>query len=153
MLSVILNIPERFTTSMMGVVVCSYTGLGGIKDGAWADVQQMMIIFLGAVESPDACVQVADFFLRVINVFYVIVAGIVKDRMIVIFRGDGYRQDCGAIARKAFSQFGSAGGHRSAARVEIPVETINSALDGDLSPETVDRFLVQRLRRQKQPAT
>jgi len=89
----------------------------------------------------------------VINVFYVIVAGIVKDRMIVIFRGDGYRQDCGAIARKAFSQFGSAGGHRSAARVEIPVETVKSALDGDLSPETVDRFLVQRLRRQKQPAT
>ncbi len=35
-----------------------------------------VIIFLGAVESPDACVQVADFFLRVINIFYVIIAGI-----------------------------------------------------------------------------
>ncbi len=112
-----------------------------------------VIIFLGAVESPDACVQVADFFLRVINVFYVIVAGVVKDRMVIIFRGDGYRQDCGAIARKAFSQFGSAGGHRSAARVEIPMETIETALDGDLSQETVDRFLVQRLRRQKQSTT
>ena len=112
-----------------------------------------VIIYLGAVESPDACVQVADFFLRVINIFYVITAGIDKERMVIIFRGDGYRQDCGAIARKAFSQFGSAGGHRSAARVEIPMETLKAALDGDLSQEAVDRFLVQRLRRQRQPAT
>jgi nanoRNase/pAp phosphatase (c-di-AMP/oligoRNAs hydrolase) len=111
-----------------------------------------VIIFLGTVESPDACVQVADFFLRVINIFYVIVAGIVKDRMIIIFRGDGYRQDCGAIAKKAFDELGSAGGHKSAARVEIPIETLKSTLDGDLSQEAVDRFLVQRLRRKREPA-
>ncbi len=79
-----------------------------------------MIIFLGPVESPDACVQVADYFLRVINIYYVITAGIVKDKMVVIFRGDGYRQDCGAIARKAFGSFGTAGGHRSAARWRSP---------------------------------
>jgi nanoRNase/pAp phosphatase (c-di-AMP/oligoRNAs hydrolase) len=110
-----------------------------------------VICFLGSVESADACVQVADFFLRVINIFYVIIAGIVKDRLVIIFRGDGYRQDCGAIARKAFGQFGSAGGHRSAARVEIPLEMLRTALDGDISQEAMDRFLVQRLRRKRQP--
>jgi nanoRNase/pAp phosphatase (c-di-AMP/oligoRNAs hydrolase) len=109
-----------------------------------------VICFLGPVESADACVQVADFFLRIINIFYVIIAGIVKDRLVIIFRGDGYRQDCGAIARKAFGQFGSAGGHRSAARVEIPLETLTTALDGDISQEAVDRFLVQRLRRKRE---
>ena len=110
-----------------------------------------VIIFLGSVESPDACVQVADFFLRVINVFYVITAGVVKDRMVIIFRGDGYRQDCGAAARKSFGMFGTAGGHRSAARVEISLETLKTALDGDITPEAVDRFLVQRLRRKRPP--
>ncbi len=110
-----------------------------------------VICFLGVVESADVCVQVADFYLRVINIYYVIIAGIVKDRLVIIFRGDGYRQDCGAIARKAFSQFGSAGGHRSAARVEIPLETLKTALDGDISPEAMDRFLVQRLRRRREP--
>jgi nanoRNase/pAp phosphatase (c-di-AMP/oligoRNAs hydrolase) len=110
-----------------------------------------VICFLGAVESADACVQVADFFLRVINIFYVIIAGIVKDRLIIIFRGDGYRQDCGSIAMKSFGNIGSAGGHRSAARVEIPVETLKAALENDLSQESVDRFLVQRLRRKKMP--
>jgi hypothetical protein len=46
---------------------------------------------------------------------------------------------------------GTAGGHRSAARVEIPLETLKTVLDDDLSPEAVDRFLVQRLRRKDQP--
>jgi nanoRNase/pAp phosphatase (c-di-AMP/oligoRNAs hydrolase) len=112
-----------------------------------------VICFLGAVDSADVCVQVADFFLRVINVFYVVVAGIVKDRIIIVFRGDGYRQDCGAIARKSFGNIGSAGGHRSAARVEIPIETLKTVLDNDLSQEAVDRFLVQRLRRKRHPNT
>jgi nanoRNase/pAp phosphatase (c-di-AMP/oligoRNAs hydrolase) len=111
-----------------------------------------VIVFLGTVESPDACVQVADFFLRVINVFYVIIAGIVKERLVIIFRGDGYRQDCGAIARQSFGIFGTAGGHRSAARVEIPLETLKTVLENDLTQESMDRFLVQRLRRKKQPA-
>jgi nanoRNase/pAp phosphatase (c-di-AMP/oligoRNAs hydrolase) len=110
-----------------------------------------VICFLDAVDSTDVCVQVADFFLRVINVFYVVVAGIVKDRIIIVFRGDGYRQDCGAIARKSFGNIGNAGGHRSAARVEIPIETLKTVLDNDLSQEAVDRFLVQRLRRKRHP--
>ncbi len=108
-----------------------------------------VICFLGAVESADVCVQVADFHLRIINVYYVIIAGIVKDRLIIVFRGDGYRQDCGSIAIKAFGDIGSAGGHRSAARVEIPIETLRTALENDISAEAVDRFLVQRLRRRK----
>ena len=46
--------------------------------------------------------------------------------------------------------FGTAGGHRSAARVEIPIETLKTVLDDDLSQEAVDRFLVQRLRRKRE---
>jgi nanoRNase/pAp phosphatase (c-di-AMP/oligoRNAs hydrolase) len=108
-----------------------------------------VISFLGPVESADVCVQVADFHLRIINVFHVIIAGIVKDRLIIVFRGDGYRQDCGSIAMKSFGNIGSAGGHRSAARVEIPLEALKTVLENDLSQESVDRFLVQRLRRKK----
>jgi nanoRNase/pAp phosphatase (c-di-AMP/oligoRNAs hydrolase) len=102
--------------------------------------------FLGRVESVDACVQVADFFLRIVGISYVIIAGIVKERLVIIFRGDGYRQDCGAIAAKAFANYGNAGGHRGAARVEIPIDTIREVIGNDLSQEAVDRFLMQRLR-------
>jgi nanoRNase/pAp phosphatase (c-di-AMP/oligoRNAs hydrolase) len=102
--------------------------------------------FLGRVESVDACVQVADYFLRIVDISYVIVAGIVKDRLVIIFRGDGYRQDCGAIAAKAFANYGNAGGHRSAARVEIPIDTVREVIGSDISQEAMDRFLMQRLR-------
>lgn len=105
-----------------------------------------IISFLGKVESVDACVQVADFFLRLVGIYYVIVAGIVKERLVIVFRGDGYRQDCGAIAKKAFGTYGSAGGHKSAARVEIPLETIKDILHDDLSEESIEHFLLQRLR-------
>jgi len=105
-----------------------------------------IVSFLGKVESVDACVQVADFFLRVVDVYYVIVAGMVKERLVIVFRGDGYRQDCGAIAKKAFGNYGSAGGHKSAARVEIPLETIKDIVHNDLSEESIDHFLLQHLR-------
>ena len=48
-LSVILDVPERYTTSLMGIIVVTYTVLGGIKAVTWSDVQQMCIIFLGLV--------------------------------------------------------------------------------------------------------
>jgi nanoRNase/pAp phosphatase (c-di-AMP/oligoRNAs hydrolase) len=108
-----------------------------------------IVSFLGRVESVDACVQVADFYLRLVDIYYVVIAGIVKDRFIIIFRGDGYRQDCGAIAQKAFGSYGSAGGHRSAARVEIPIDAIKEALHHDLSQQAVDHFLFQRLHRKR----
>jgi len=102
--------------------------------------------FLGRVESVDVCVQLADSYLRIVGISYVIIAGIVKERLVIIFRGDGYRQDCGTIAQKAFGNYGTAGGHRSAARVEIPIDTIREVIGNDISQEAMDHFLMQRLR-------
>jgi nanoRNase/pAp phosphatase (c-di-AMP/oligoRNAs hydrolase) len=108
-----------------------------------------IVCYLGKVESADTCVQVADFFLRLVEIYYVVIAGIVRDRLIIVFRGDGYRQDCGAIAIKAFGGYGIAGGHKSAARVEISLEALREPLHDDFSQETIDQFLVQRLHRKR----
>jgi nanoRNase/pAp phosphatase (c-di-AMP/oligoRNAs hydrolase) len=105
------------------------------------------VCFLGKVESPDVCVQVADFYLRLIGTYYVVVAGIVDDRLIITFRGDGYRQNCGVLAQKAFGLYGTGGGHRSAARMEIPLEVLQKKLNISLSQQDVDRFLVENLGR------
>ena len=43
-LSVILGWPDRATTILMGVLVVTYTALGGNKAVTWADVQQMLLI-------------------------------------------------------------------------------------------------------------
>jgi nanoRNase/pAp phosphatase (c-di-AMP/oligoRNAs hydrolase) len=103
--------------------------------------------FLGHVESPDVCVQVADFYLRLIGTYYVVVAGIVNDKLIIIFRGDGYRQDCGALAQKVCGLIGQGGGHRSAARIEIPLDVLKLELKGDLSQLSVDHFLDECLKK------
>jgi len=103
------------------------------------------VCFLGTVESPDVCVQVADFYLHLIGTYYVVVAGIVKDRLIITFRGDGYKQDCGALAQKSFGLYGNGGGHRSAARMEIPLTVLKQHLNTDLSQQKVDQFLIENL--------
>lgn len=105
------------------------------------------ICYLGNIESADVCVQVADFYLRLIGTYYVVVAGIVGDRLIITFRGDGYRQDCGAIAQRAFGLLGKGGGHRSAARMEIPLDILKEKLGHNLSQHNVDRFLFESLKR------
>jgi nanoRNase/pAp phosphatase (c-di-AMP/oligoRNAs hydrolase) len=105
------------------------------------------ICYLGNVESPDVCVQVADFYLRLIGTYYVVVAGIVEDKLIITLRGDGYRQDCGALARRSFGAFGSGGGHRGAARMEIPIDILKGQLGDNLEQHSVDEFLIDNLRR------
>ena len=101
--------------------------------------------FLGHVESPDVCVQVADFYLRLIGTYYVVVAGIVDDKLIIVLRGDGYRKDCGAIAQKAYGLIGQGGGHRSAARIEISLEVLKKELNGNLSQRNIEWFLLECL--------
>ena len=107
------------------------------------------ICFLGNVESADVCVQIADFYLHLIGTYYVVVTGIVQDKLIIIFRGDGYRQNCGAIAQKAFGAVGKGGGHRSAARMEIPLNVLKEILGEELSQKNVERFLFSSLRREQ----
>ena len=111
------------------------------------------VCFLGKVESADVCVQIADFYLRLIGTYYVVVAGIVDDKFIIIFRGEGYRHDCGAIAQIAFGLIGKGGGHRSAARMEVSLEALNEKLSGDLSQRNVDLFLFQSLKRYQKSDT
>lgn len=106
------------------------------------------VCFLGSVESADVCVQIADFYLRLIGTYYVVVAGIIGDRLVIIFRGDGYRQNCGAIAQRAFGLIGKGGGHRSAARMEITLDVLKENLNGELSQRNVEIFIFRSLRKE-----
>jgi nanoRNase/pAp phosphatase (c-di-AMP/oligoRNAs hydrolase) len=86
-------------------------------------------VHLGRVIHPDICVQIADFFMHVDTVKWSIVSGIHQNKLVVIFRNDGVRKNAGLKAKKNFGRWGSAGGHQSAARAEVPVEAIASLVD------------------------
>ncbi len=78
--------------------------------------------YLTDVGSPDILVVIADFFLRVYGLKYIIVAGIYERTAICIFRGSRY--NLGELAQKSFSDIGSAGGHEALARAEISLKML-----------------------------
>ncbi|MCH5277888.1 MAG: DHH family phosphoesterase [Desulfovibrionaceae bacterium] len=92
---------------------------------------------LGEVESPDLLVVVADFFLKVHGLRWVAVCGVCAGTVVVVFRGGLGVVDLGRLAAQAFGEVGSAGGHRTMARAEFPVQ----ALDG----EALDSFTCRRI--------
>jgi nanoRNase/pAp phosphatase (c-di-AMP/oligoRNAs hydrolase) len=86
--------------------------------------QDKAFIHMGKVTDPDILVILADFFLKLVESTWCIVSGVYGQKLIVIFRHAGFRLDAGKVAEKLFGQWGSAGGHKSAARAEIPLEAI-----------------------------
>jgi nanoRNase/pAp phosphatase (c-di-AMP/oligoRNAs hydrolase) len=88
----------------------------------------VMFSHLGPVSFFDVCVQVADFFIRVENVSWALVTGVVGNTLVVVFRNDGLKKDAGYLARAAFGGIGSAGGHKSMGRAELKQEALPKGL-------------------------
>ena len=105
------------------------------KDKAW--------IHMGKVNDSDILVILADFFLKLVESPWCIVSGVYGQRLIVIFRNAGFRLDAGKVAEKLFGQWGPAGGHKSAARAEIPVEAIPAPSQGEAE---LREFVLNRIK-------
>lgn len=88
-----------------------------------------MFAHLGPVVNPDICVIIADFFLKISSVNWSIVSGLYSKKLIIVFRNDGLRKDAGKVAKQSFGQIGSAGGHKSMARAEIPFTDLKEVVD------------------------
>lgn len=86
--------------------------------------QQRLYAHVGRVPNPDILVLIADFLKQVHEAAWVFVSGIHNDKLVVIFRCDGYKKNAGRLAEKIFGQTGSAGGHRESARAEVPLKNM-----------------------------
>jgi len=99
---------------------------------------------VGRVRNPDILVIIADFFNQVNQVSWVFVSGIHGEKLVVIFRCDGYKKNAGSLAGKIYGQLGSAGGHRQAARAEVPLKNLAKA-DQDFDTKTLIRITKRHL--------
>jgi nanoRNase/pAp phosphatase (c-di-AMP/oligoRNAs hydrolase) len=99
---------------------------------------------VGRVFSPDVLVIIADFFNRVHPVSWVFISGIHGERLVVIYRCDGYRKNAGVLAKKVFGEIGSAGGHREAARAEVPLKNLDKQ-DQDFNTHVLRRLTRRHL--------
>ncbi len=100
-------------------------------------------IHMGKVNDPDILVILADFFLKLVESTWCIVSGVYGQRVIVIFRHAGFRLDAGKVAQNLFSQWGSAGGHKSAARAEVPLEALPPSAQEE---QALKEFVLERIK-------
>ena len=103
-----------------------------------------MFAHLGGVVNPDVCVLVADFFMKVTTVNWSIVSGVWNKKLILILRNDGLRKDAGKVAFQSFGAVGSAGGHKSMARAEIPLENLKDVVDSTDNKKLL-RWMIQKI--------
>ena len=103
--------------------------------------QERIYCYVGRVPNPDILVILAEFFLRVIEISWSFVGGVFEDRLIVIFRNDGIRKNAGKLAARAFGKLGSAGGHASSARAEIPLSYLPDLPDPENTP-AYEHFMI-----------
>ena len=96
-------------------------------------------VHMARVENSDILVMIADFFMKIADIQWSIVSGVYQQTLVVIFRNASFQGDAGKTARNIFSSWkGSAGGHRNAARAEIPLENI---LDDPVDQSGLETFV------------
>ena len=106
--------------------------------------REVAFAYLGTIPNPDMCVHVADFFIKLTGISWAVLACRSKDRVVVVFRSDGFRKHAGHLAEALFMEYGSAGGHRTMARAELEL----SRLQGELrepSDVAIEDWLLKRL--------
>jgi len=107
-------------------------------------IDHTAVVRMGQVNETDTLVMLADFFLKLAEATASIVFGISGGKLTAIFRNAGFRRDAGKLAQELFADFGTAGGHRSAARAEIPLENIKARLKCSLGYED---FVLQLIKK------
>jgi len=100
---------------------------------------------IGKVRSPDILVIIADFLNHVSDIDWVLVSGIYNDKLVVIFRCDGYRKSAGKLASRVFGHLGPAGGHKGAARAEIPLKALELT-EYEINTQTLKRLTSRHIK-------
>lgn len=116
------NLVRKIELSELRISELSYfkTALAEMKVS-----KRRLYTHVGRVRSPDILVIIADFLNQVHDISWVFVSGIHGERLVVIFRCDGYKRNAGKLAIKIFGDIGYAGGHREAARAEVPLKKLD----------------------------
>ena len=100
--------------------------------------------FIGAVENPDICVHIADFFIKLSGISWTAIACRTAEKIVVVFRSDGFRKHAGKVAETVFIDYGTAGGHRTMARAELPMDRVRSELS-ETTDVAIETWLLGKL--------
>jgi nanoRNase/pAp phosphatase (c-di-AMP/oligoRNAs hydrolase) len=100
--------------------------------------------YVGTVENPDICVHIAEFFIKISGISWAVVACRTAEKIVVVFRSDGFRKHAGKVAEAVFIDYGTAGGHRTMARAELPMDRVRTELS-ETSDVAIENWLLSKL--------
>lgn len=107
-------------------------------------VKDIAFVHIGEVENPDFLVIIADFFMKLAEARWSIASGVCDEKLIIILRNADFRGDAGRVAGQLFGRWSSsAGGHRTAARAEIPLKEIIKKIE---DRSHLDKFVLKNLK-------
>ena len=97
---------------------------------------------LGRLAYPDLVAQLADFFLRVQDVDWVVAMGLHGDDILISVRADHPRANAGVKVREVVGGRGTAGGHGQMAGGRVPAAGLSDDRIESLFDELFERFCV-----------
>lgn len=86
---------------------------------------------VGVITERDALPQAADYLMRLEGVSTVLVFGVVEDQIDISARSKDSRVNLDQVMRDAFSDVGSAGGHRDMAGAQVPLGVFSDMAESD----------------------
>lgn len=89
--------------------------------------QDTVIVYMGALSYPDLGAELADFFMRLIDIKWVLCMGVFKGELILSIRSRSKRIGAGQLITEIIAGKGSAGGHGSMAAGHIELDSDNHA--------------------------
>jgi nanoRNase/pAp phosphatase (c-di-AMP/oligoRNAs hydrolase) len=96
---------------------------------------------MGEINREDVIPQMAEFCLQIEGVEWAVVSGLVKERVVISVRNQGYVKSAGEIMKKLYDDIGSAGGHRAMAKAVIPLDRFKERF-GEVSEKVIREAMV-----------
>ncbi|MCU0821488.1 MAG: DHH family phosphoesterase [Spirochaetes bacterium] len=106
--------------------------------------RDIISVYLGEIKISDYAVMVADFLKSFEGIQLSVVIAGYNNQTLVILRSFGGKYNVGQMASAAFGEIGSAGGHRTMARVEMDSSKLSEVPDLSSNKKVVE-FIVREL--------
>lgn len=105
--------------------------------------ENILSVNLRDITSSDYTALIADFFLSFHQAEWVLVTGVLNDKMFLSLRNKHGRKEAGEIMRTIIGTKGSGGGHKMSAGGFIKLESVNSEFISKLERDIVSRLLTR----------
>ena len=85
-------------------------------------VDKVLFAHIGRVQKEDIIPRLADFCLQIAGAEWSVVSGLFRGNLLISTRNVGYVKSAGEVVKRIFSDSSIAGGHRTMAKVVMPVK-------------------------------